>query len=138
MDLSSNYQYSLFPKLFFHRGRSPPLPEINLVCIESRNRGVVVKLCNHLTGDTKVVGSIPGTALMSFIKAFYLHCFSIHRVPCRMIKAYHIPSQGPYAEMPTVPFLQYLVLFFVKNTAGFMENTVFPQIILLHMSIAER
>ena len=41
--------------------------------IEDDCKGVVVEWFNHLTGDTKVVGSIPGTALMSLSKAFYLH-----------------------------------------------------------------
>ena len=52
-----------------------------------RCRGVVVELSNHLTGDAKVVGSIPSTAPMSLSKAFYLHCFSPPRckwVPGRM------------------------------------------------------
>ena len=51
------------------------------------NSFVVVEWSNHLTGDAKVVGSIPGTALMYLSKAFDLHCFSPPRckwVPGRM------------------------------------------------------
>ena len=45
------------------------------------------------------------------------------------------PGRGS-TEMPTVPFLEYFVLFFAKNTPSFMENTLFSQIFLLHISMA--
>ena len=76
-----------FPQVLSMAQHKRVTPVVSLIVVVSTNfpqitdfcRGVVevsVEWSNHLTGDAKVMGSIPGTALTSLSKAFYLHYFS--------------------------------------------------------------